>query len=266
MNGTTLQQPSRNPRWQQGLNLVLPFTQVLATYLAFTTGLGVDISTLADTANVPVTPADYTFAIWSFIYPACIVYGIYQALPRQHDNELLRRIRPFTASAFTANTLWAIVYQLGFFWLSVLIIVWMLVSLVLVLIQFVRFQGSFTRPEFWCAVLPLSVFAAWITVATIANTSFTLRASGYVSLLGLSETVWASLMLLIAGGVAAFVLVVSRGNVGYGFTILWAFVGIIVANLIRDPNTLIAVLAGLVAASIGIVFWWSRSRPAPKGI
>lgn len=93
------------------------------------------------------------------------------------------------------------------------------------------------------------VFAGWVTVATFANTAAALKRSGRLDV-GLSEQAWTVLMLLAAGVIAAAVVRVSRGNAWYAGTIVWALVAIVVANLTRGPDPLVAATAGAVALGV----------------
>ncbi len=88
---------------RQGLNVVLSIAQLVAISAAVATDNGAVLQS-RDAAEPPVIPAGYAFSIWSYIYPAAIAYAVYQALPRQRDNALLRRIGWRTASTPSSGT------------------------------------------------------------------------------------------------------------------------------------------------------------------
>ncbi|MDQ3634920.1 MAG: hypothetical protein M3405_10510 [Acidobacteriota bacterium] len=46
---------------------------------------------LAEKYTTDITPAGYAFSIWGVIYLGLIAFSIYQALPTQTDNYLLRK-------------------------------------------------------------------------------------------------------------------------------------------------------------------------------
>lgn len=219
------ERPARRDHWRQGLNLALAAAQIVTPAFSRLTGLGAPIEQLSDRTNTWVTPANGAFAIWGFIYPACLAYGVFQALPAQRERALLRRLGWWSASAFLANAVWPLVFELELYWPSVLVIAWTLVSLMGAVVTFARHRGPWSRAERALAFVPLSVFAAWITVATILNTALTLQAAGIQALLP-GET-WGVLLTLAAGAIGAFVTRAEGGrNLPYGVTVLWALGGI----------------------------------------
>jgi hypothetical protein len=53
---------------------------------------GPAIGRVSDANSTPVVPADYAFMICSPIFLLCLAYAVYQALPANRGNPLLRRI------------------------------------------------------------------------------------------------------------------------------------------------------------------------------
>jgi hypothetical protein len=244
-------------RPRQALNVILSIAQLAAISIAVATANGADLDSRSAAAP-PVVPAEYAFTIWSFIYPACLAYAVYQALPAQRESALLRRIGLWTASAFLAMTLWATAVALARDWLTVAFIVWLLVSLLGAFIQFIRYRAPLTTAERFLVVLPVSVHTGWITVATIANTASVLAAYGFSDVV-LSNQTWAVVMLVVAGIIGSFVTLVSRGNVGYALTVIWALIGIVVANVSQAPNAAVAVVAGGMAALVALALLRART-------
>jgi hypothetical protein len=50
-----------------------------------------------------VVPADYAFVIWTPIFLLALIYVVYQALPANRENPLLRKIGWFSALAYFSN-------------------------------------------------------------------------------------------------------------------------------------------------------------------
>jgi hypothetical protein len=253
--------PPNRDRMRQAANVVLSIAQQLAPLLAFVTGVGVDISTRAAQGEpTAIEPAGYAFGIWAFIYPACIAYGVYQTLPSRRENPLLRRIGHLTASAFLATTLWAVAAQMtsdDWLWLTVPIIVWMLVTLLAALGRMAKFRGRLTPADRAFVVVPLSVFAGWITVATFANTSvFSL--TGFDNF-GLSDAQWTILRLVAATVLAALATRATGGNLLYALTVVWALVGIVVTNVVYRPDVAVAAMAAAAAILELVVLAWVRA-------
>lgn len=243
------------------LNLVFAVAQAFAPFLSAITGTGTPIGEQPE-FDTPVTPDDYAFIIWSFILPAIIAYGVYQMLPAQRENNLLRRLRPYTLFAFVACTLWSIAAQYLWLWLTVVLMFGILGGLIGALVQLIKSDDKFSIAERGFVVVPISVYAGWITVAAIANTASWLKAAGFSNFILADET-WAIIMLVAAGAIAAFVTINSRGNIAYALTIVWALTGVAAANLTEKPNGFS--IAAVAAAMIALVSVMSRISLINKG-
>jgi hypothetical protein len=57
-----------------------------------------------------VVPGDYAFVIWTPIFLLALVYAVYQALPSNRENPLLRRVGWFSALAYFSNGVWEILF------------------------------------------------------------------------------------------------------------------------------------------------------------
>ncbi len=246
-------------RLRQGLNLLLSITQFAAAILTFSGQFGEQLFYSGE-RNPLIVPADYAFSVWGVIFPASIAYGIYQALPAQRENPLLRRIGWWTAFAFGCITLWSPSTLFDPIRYTVPLFFGALGGLIYALYQ-ISHQSTLTRAERWLVAAPVGVYAAWCTVGTIANTSTSLFGLGYTDPI-FAEQTWTIIMLLVAGLITSFMTTVSRGNWGYALTIIWAFVAIVVANVADHPNTPVAITAGSMAALLGVVLL--RARTAPR--
>jgi hypothetical protein len=49
-------------------------------------------------------PAGYAFTIWSLIFTLSLGYAVWQALPSERENPLLRRVGWLTASVMAATS------------------------------------------------------------------------------------------------------------------------------------------------------------------
>jgi translocator protein len=244
-------------RLRRVLNLLLSIAQFASAALVFSSERGNQLFYDPSTRDPLIVPADYTFAVWSVIFPTSIIYGIYQALPRNGDNELLRRIGFWTAFAFGCLALWSPATLLDPVRYTVPLFFGALVGLIVALYQISRLRRPLTRSETWCVLVPLSIFAAWCTVGTIANTSTSLFALGYTDIV-FSEQTWAVIMLIVGGLISSLMTIVGRGNVPYALTIIWALIGIVVANVTERDNPVVATVAGIVAAGVALVLVGAR--------
>lgn len=200
------------------------------------------------------TPAGFTFSIWGIIYFLLAVYLLRRwSLIRRGD--LIPGGEWFVLSSIL-NISWLFAWHYGYLGISMLL----MAGFLLVLIRWYSIACSYRRkPHFWLSV-PVSVYLAWICVATIANASIFL-----VSLGGLPQTaIWTTVMLFIAAGMGVFMLFRFR-DLAFVLVILWAFFGIY-HNRISDGgddalwvSRMVLVSGGSMLAG-GIYFFIQNSR------
>jgi cell division protein FtsW (lipid II flippase) len=224
---------------RQSLNVVFALAMPVTTWLTFSRGATVPKSILTSPKDPPIVPATYAFSIWGLIYAAAIAYAIYQALPSQRDNALLRQIGFATASAFFFTALWLVLARAQLLWLTVACIFAILVSLVPALLRVSVHTQAVSGAERWLIEMPVSIFAGWITVAAFANVAAAIQFSGWGAV-GPGETGWSVILLALAGVMALILTFMSRGNVFYAATILWALIAISVANMTKQKIPIMA--------------------------
>lgn len=220
----TALEPAYRSTLQRTAVVLAVFFQIGATMLP-QFGIGEAIGSRSDDVRTLITPAGWAFAIWGPLFFGTIVFAIYQGLPAQHRNDLLARIAWPATAAFAGNGLWATYTQLNDLTaISAVIIAATLLSLLLIYRTFAAWPVRFTAGERWCAVLPLSALAAWLTAATIVNIASTLTYYG----VGVPdpEPLLAAGVVLVGGGVASLAILRGGGNPWYAAVFLWALWGI----------------------------------------
>lgn len=242
---------------RQALNLLLSITQFAAAVLIFSSQFGDDLFRNPSSQEPPIVPAEYTFGIWSVIFLSSIAYGVYQALPRQRSNDLLRRIGFQTAFAFGCITLWSVATLFDPIRYTVPLFFGALWALISALYQSSHHPRQLTKTERLLVSVPLGVYAAWCTVGTIANTSTSLVGLGYTDLI-VGAHAWAVIMLLVAGLISALMTSASRGNLAYAAGIIWALIGIVVANVTERPNAAVALTASVMVVLVGLTLIRTR--------
>ena len=228
--------------------IVAAILQIVASSLpAF--GIGEPIGSQSDAVRTLITPAGWAFAIWGPLYAGSVVFAIYQALPAQRRNRLLAQIRLPAAGAFLGNALWALHTQFfGLAVFSAIIIVFSLSCLIAIYRVFASWQPMFATGERWCAVLPLSALAAWVTAATIVNIAATLLFYGVDA--GQAAPLISALVILTGGAIASLVLTQGGGNPVYALVFLWALAAIYAAGGQRAE---LVAIAAVVAAGLVII-------------
>lgn len=204
--------------------LVFAILQILTPVLP-QLGIGEPIGDRSDMVRSLVTPAGWAFSIWGPLYAGSLVFAVYQALPSQRDNGLLASIRMPAASAFLGNALWALYTQsYGLSAISVLIIVGTLVSLLIVVRRFMQWDRPLTSGERWCAVLPLSALASWLTAATIVNITAALKFHSVEG--GEATPIIAAAIIVVGGVIVGAALLRIEGNPFYAIVFLWTLAAI----------------------------------------
>lgn len=204
------------------------------------------------------TPAGLTFAVWGPIFLGLLVFAVYQALPAQRGPRLDRLFWPFLLGNLL-NVAWLLAFQSLNIGLSVVIMLALLAVLVWLYLSVRGLppQGA----ETWTLQLPVSLYLAWISVATIANiTAFLVSAGVTQSFLGIAGPVWSALLLVVAAAIGVFFLWRFR-DYAFAAVLLWAFYGVYVAR--PEVSTVVlgvAVAAGLVL--LGSLSAWGRPRAA----
>ena len=241
---------------RQALNVICILAVIVVTILGYLIGSNGNFTT-NNTTTPPIVPADYAFIVWSIIYLGALVYSVYQALSSQREDALLRRIGFYTASAYLATALWIFFAQVGWYWLTVTCFIWILGSLLGAFIPLIAEGANLSWQRRLIIKLPISIFLGWTTVALIANIGTALYDSGFSNVL-LSDENWTILMMLVGAAIALFVILQSRGNIGYTLTVAWALLGIMVANILRTSNPSVAVVAGGLAgiAILAMIYAW----------
>ena len=237
-------------RLRQLSNLVFAVGQVAAPSLIPVLGLP-QVGSVSDRYPTYVVPAGYAFSIWGLIFALSLAYAVWQALPAQRANPLLRRVGWLTALAFAGSTAWQFVFPAGLYAVSVLLIVTTLVSLVIAVGRMGRERARMTGAERWLVWVTCGIYLGWITVATVANVAQTLVAAGVMEL-GLSGEAWGIVMLIAAALIASAVTLRTR-NGGYPLAVIWALVAVFAARRAPPAVTQSDTVAWTALGAAGLV-------------
>jgi hypothetical protein len=176
--------------------------------------------------EVLITPANYAFAIWGLIYLGLISLGVYQVLPKERHNKNLRRIGYLLVLASLAQIAWVVLFQYQLFTLSLVAMLGILLPLILIYLRLEIGLRRLSRIEKWLIQIPLSIYLAWISVATIVNVATTLFALGWNGW-GINPEVWSAIALLASATIAGIVSI-QRTDLAFVLVIVWAFIAIAV--------------------------------------
>jgi len=200
---------------------------------------GQTTSEISNRLDVPFTPAGYVFSIWGLIYLLLATWLILAFKNRNTDKAVPRKTGALFILSCILNAAWLFSFHYDLFILSTFVIIVLLITLIAIHQSYPRSDSRFGGR------LPFSVYLGWISVATIANITYTLKFHD-VSL-GIGEIEGTIGLVIIAGilGIAGRYL---SDDPFFALVFVWAIVGIAVAN----SGTALATASYIVAIVIFI--------------
>ncbi|WP_417207949.1 hypothetical protein [Antarctobacter sp.] len=182
----------------------------------------------------PVQPAGYAFAIWGLIY-IWLVAGTGFGLLRRSDDVDWMPMRPPLFVSLAVGTVWLPVAQLSPVLATALIWI-MLASALLALWR----TGDTDR---WLQQGPVAVYAGWLTAAACVALGVLVGGYGW-----LPPTPAALLSLALCMVLSVTMQYRLHRAPEYGMTVIWALVGVVVANW-QPFNAAVTLLAlvGMIA-------------------
>lgn len=164
--------------------------------------------------QTPITPAGFTFSIWSLIYLSWIVAWCYLAFYRKKHQKIGTWIFVF---------LWAQI--LSGIWLLPWWFEWMGTALLVMLLILGALWYSFfhTKNEDWIVRSSIELTMAWIHIATFANTAVWLKYLGIVN--SENSIIWWIIILSVAFLATLIFQLKFRAHI-VSIVFLWASIGI----------------------------------------
>jgi len=212
---------------------------------------------ISDSFPVLITPAGYVFAIWGLIYLGLAAYAVWQALPAQAGNPRARALAVPVSVGNLANLAWILLWHHLWIGTSLIAMLVLLVSLMLVYLRLRPLpgtglaRGAVTRAERIVARGTFSVYLGWITVATVANVTITLYDAGWDGGF-LPAQAWGVVTLVVATALGARMLRRFR-DLPYAAVLVWAFVGIVLAQSSSTFVAAAAVIGALLLVYLAVV-------------
>ena len=208
-----------------------------------------------------ILPADYAFGIWGVIFIGTLVFAIYQALPSQAANPLLRPLRSPLSYAFASAGLWVHVLPLGIYPLSQ---AFLLSTMGASALAYARLEGTSLRSksrERWMVQEPIGLFTGWITLATVAASTEALLLAGY-DRVGLGPLLWALFWLVAITLLGAWVMFRVPASLGFPLALIWGLIAIAVQHYAQAPA--VAWTAAGASIVLALVLAASGTRPKPS--
>lgn len=192
-------------------------------------------------ARPAVQPAGYAFSIWLVIYLGLLAHAGFGLLKR-HDSAEWDRNRIALTATLVLGTLW-VAFAEDQPVIATGMILAMAAAALIAAFQTGRSDAPWQFP-------PVALLAGWVTAAAGVGTGVTLSGLGWLS----DKT--AALLVLAAVLVVAGLVQSRLRTPFYGAAVIWALIGIVVANLFDARPVAFAALAG--AALMAGLVWLSR--------
>jgi hypothetical protein len=194
--------------------------------------------------NPPVQPAGFAFSIWGLIYIWLLAGALFGLLNRYDDPAWDAMRWPYIVS-LVIGAAWIPVANISPAWATVLIwLMWGTAAL--------AHLRAGTRDRIWLRT-PVALYTGWLTAASCVALGLFLAGHGY-----LAEQTAALAMIVLALGLAATLLTLRPDTPEYAAAVIWALVGIAVAN--ADPvNWPVLGLCGAGVVTLAVLAL--RKRP-----
>ncbi len=222
-----------NTSWAIGA-LVAYIAMMIVNGLAGATTVlgGVDTATVSGSYPNLFAPSGVTFSIWGVIY---LLLGIFMFRmfeiwkPRKSaiSNTKLNQIIQLFAVSSLLNMIWLFAWQYKVLWLSVLLMIGLLVTLIM--INRLTAHENFDMKEYALVRLPFSIYFGWITIATVANITTWLVSIQWNGA-GLSDSTWMVIILIVAA-IIGIVTALRNHDPAYLAVFIWAYGGILLKHL-----------------------------------
>ena len=224
---------------------------------------GTTVGGLARKVDLWIMPAGYVFAIWGVIYIALAIWLFRFCLAGPSRKRL--GFLPFTLSGllFVAtcclNIAWLVLWHMERnFWALVIILIltvlaWMLYALVR---RDATEAGTPTAAKAldW---IPLSIYASWLSVATLVN-------AGYMVVAGhrVGNAVQGFATIIVVGALLAVAYLMNRHGKDwvFGLVVIWACLGIGIRIFSFAAAMGVLVIALTAVGAFLVYFPWSRFR------
>lgn len=222
---------------------------------------GITTGDVSDSYGNLFAPAGITFAVWGVIYFLLALYmlylfGLFTSDKSKVNIGLLRKTGLIFSVSSIANTAWIFSWHYDNIPLSMILMAVILLCLILI-VQSIKKESLSPRERFFVK-LPFSIYFGWITVATVANATVLLVSLGWNGL-GISESVWTMLILIVAALIGS-VTTIKNKDFAYGLVLIWAYAGILIKHTSSDgfagryPIVIAVIIVCIVLLAASIIY------------
>ncbi|MDM8165288.1 hypothetical protein [Roseovarius sp.] len=188
----------------------------------------------------PAQPAGWAFSIWLLIYVWLIAGAGFGLLMRADDGRWAAHRGPLFAS-LAVGAAWLPVAQVSP--VAATVMIWVMLGTALAALM----QAG-RSDRLWLQA-PVAVYAGWLTAASCVALALVLAGYGVMS--AQAAALGALVLALV---LAAAVLAMRPGTPEYGLAVIWALLGVAVANA-APVNAPVLGLAVAGIAGLGVMSW-----------
>lgn len=183
---------------------------------------GLSQKEVSDMYPTLITPAPFTFSIWSVIYSLLIISIVFMIV-KKNDNyykDAVDKISFLFWLSCALNIIWIISFSYLLIGLSTIFIFAFLLVMIIIIKQIAQIQ----KGKRWLLATTFGLYSGWLMIATVVNIAAWLVKIGWGGF-GIAEATWASITLLIAVGLTIMVLINIK-NAIFPIPIAWGYFGI----------------------------------------
>lgn len=198
------------------------------------------------------TPASYAFVIWGLIYLLLIGFVFYQGKSlfssNKNSDSVVLQIGWWFVISCIANSSWVFLWLYGETGISCIFILLLLFSIMQIIFR-CRLEldlEPFSKMLF--VAWPFTIYAGWVTVASIANISAYLTKINWDGF-GFAPDHWAIIMIIIAVTINIWAIY-SRNLREFAMVGAWALIAIAIRNEATYENVSIVAYIGAISLFI----------------
>ena len=227
---------------------------------------GMSQSDVSDKYFTLITPAGFTFSIWSLIYGLLAFSIVFMYLRREKSyyQKAVDKITPLFILTCLLNISWIILFSFEMVELSTVFIFAYTIVLSLICKQLLTLNDG----KHFLLPLTFGLNTGWLMIATVVNVASSLVKLNWDGF-GLSDAIWAMIILVVASLIVIFVTAQTK-NAALPLPVAWAFLGIrqsLVNEHTGDHSLLqIVAIAGIVIliGAAAIQFYKNNYHILPK--
>jgi hypothetical protein len=216
---------------------------------------GVNTGQVSDSYPNLFTPPGYVFVIWGIIYTLAIVFAVYQVRPSQRGAQYLKQIGWLYLTSAVINASWIFVFHYSYgvptlYLASTALLMLLLVNLIIIYTRLGVGVNETKRGVKLGVHVPMSIYVAWISVATIAGLASAINVVSPGLPVATQATATAA-MLVVALALTLAMLWLRRDMV-FALVVVWAVSGI-AAKQAEIPVINLTALAVIGVAAVALL-------------